>query len=342
MARQDKPAKAAPRAARAAGVWMLTLPCTRDEAEHIDAAAEALFADMVPPPALSFDAQDEDDPAHWRMQVYFDGKPPARVVSAIHALVPSASATRPAALPLPTDDWVTLSQQGLAPIQAGRFHVRNSAEDPRAPGDAVDFLIPASRAFGTGQHATTRGCLLMLEQLRATGHRFGNVADIGTGTGLLAFAALSLWPRAFAIATDLDPAAIDVARENMALNGIDTGSGSERLAFAVAPGMDDAAIGGRAPYDLIVANILAGPLISLAPAFAAHLADGGSLVLAGLLDNQTPAVLRACRRAGLRLAHRIDEGDWPALHLRKRRRTGWRRPERWSGDGGGVPGFGSW
>ena len=132
----------------------------------------------------------------------------------------------------------------------------------------INFEIDAGLAFGTGQHATTAGCLAALDELERDGARFANIADIGTGTGLLAFAALALWPEAKCIATDIDPVAIDVARDNAAINRVKLGHGAGELLLAVADGMDSPLLSARAPFDLIVANILAGPLIELAPAFA--------------------------------------------------------------------------
>ncbi|HEX7819392.1 MAG TPA: 50S ribosomal protein L11 methyltransferase [Sphingobium sp.] len=321
-------------------VWVATLPCARVDAERIDADADILFADDASPPIFSFVEASPDDPDDWLLQVYFHGKPPRALLRKIGELLPGTAL--PKALPVKVQDWVAVSQEGLPPITAGRFHVRNGPDDAPAPGH-VNFLIPASRAFGTGQHETTHGCLEMLDRLRRSGQRFGNIADIGTGTGLLAFAALALWPRAHAIASDIDPASVEVTVENIALNGLHERPTSGAIAVVEAAGTDHPAILARAPYDLIIANILAGPLISLAPAFAAHLADGGSLVLAGLLDEQADAVIAACQRSGLRLAARTQRGQWPTLHLRKRRRHGYRRPERWGNGGDSVaPGFGSW
>ncbi|MCE7797576.1 50S ribosomal protein L11 methyltransferase [Sphingobium sufflavum] len=321
-------------------VWMATLPCARVDAERIDAEAEILFADSATPPIFSFVEASPDNPDDWLLQVYFHGKPGRALLKQVRDLLPGAAA--PKVEQVVAQDWVAVSQEGLPPITAGRFHVRNGVDDPPSTGH-VNFLIPASRAFGTGQHETTHGCLEMLDRLRARGQRFGNIADVGTGTGLLAFAALALWPRAHAIASDIDPASVEVTVENIALNGLREGGGAGEMAVVEAAGMDHEALAARAPYDLLIANILAGPLISLAPAFAAHLAEGGSLVLAGLLDEQADAVIAACQRAGLRLAARTQRGQWPTLHLRKRHRHGHRRPERWGDSGDSVaPGFGSW
>src|SRR5205085_10266565 len=161
------------------------------------------------------------------------------------------------------------------------------------PPGAMPFEIDASLAFGTGQHATTAGCLEALDQLERDGARFENMADIGTGTGLLAFAALALWPEAKCIATDIDPIAIDVSRDNAAINHVKLGHGEGELLLAVADGMDSPLLAARAPFDLIIANILAGPLIELAPDFTNALGPGGTVILAGLLDTQADAVRSA-------------------------------------------------
>jgi ribosomal protein L11 methyltransferase len=174
--------------------------------------------------------------------------------------------------------------------------------------------IDASLAFGTGQHATTSGCIEALDRLEREGARFANIADIGTGTGLLAFAALALWPEAKCIATDIDAVAIDVARDNAAINGVTLGHGAGELLMAVADGLDSPLLAARAPFDLIIANILAGPLIELAPDFARALAPGGTLILAGLLDTQADAVTAAYVKLGFTVRDR-SSGEWPVVVL---------------------------
>jgi ribosomal protein L11 methyltransferase len=182
------------------------------------------------------------------------------------------------------------------------------------PADATSFEIDAGLAFGTGQHATTAGCLEALDRLERKGKRFTNLADIGTGTGLLAFAAMALWPEAKAIATDIDQIAVDVTDDNARINGVRLGHGSGELLLATADGMDHPLIAARAPFDLLIANILAGPLIELAPAFAKSVAPGASLVLAGLLDTQADAVIAAYEAEGMKLVER-GEGEWCVLVL---------------------------
>lgn len=257
----------------------------------------------------------EDKPDDWQLEVWLERAPTDTDRAAIAGLF---STTSPVLITeeLPDADWVTLSQQGVEPICEGPFYVHT----PDYPNQAElkNFTIPASQAFGTGQHATTAGCLAMLAQMRARGLRVQNMADIGTGTGLLAFAALHLWPRTRAIASDIDPVCAPVIAENVAVNAIATGEGPGQLTVVIAPGMAHPLLRAAAPYDLVIANILAGPLIELAPDFAGSVMAGGNLLLAGLLETQEAAVRAAYRRAGFRLAARMVRGDWSILWLRRR------------------------
>lgn len=299
--------------------WKLTLPCTKAEAEALTGDIAAL-AELDPPPVLMASEPDESRPDAWELIGYFETRPDEATIALIRTLVPSARRRKPVVERIPEADWVTISQAGIAPVRAGRFFVHTSAHADAAPGDAKSFLIEAGLAFGTGQHETTTGCLLMLDRMKRRGAVHRNLIDIGTGTGLLAFAAMHLWPLAFATASDIDPVSIAVTRENAAANAVALGRDHGALDLAVATGLDHPRLVRGAPYDLIIANILAQPLIDLAPSVAAALAPGGSLILAGLLDGQAGRVAAAYRRQGLRLADRIDRGDWPTLRMVKRRR----------------------
>ena len=298
--------------------WKLTLPCSRAEAEAIDADMAAL-AMLDPPPVLMTSEGTPDDSEDWRLDAYFEGKPDRATIAAIRALVPSAGGSAAKPERVPDADWVTLSQSGLEPVRAGRFMVHTGSHAPEPTPDIRAFLIEASRAFGTGHHETTTGCLMMLDRMRRRGARVDNLIDLGTGTGLLAFAALHLWPRAYATATDIDPIAIDVSANNADVNSVPLGLGMGKLALTVADGTTNALVQRRAPYDLVIANILAAPLITLAPDIAAIAAPQSQLVLAGLLGTQAAAVAQAYRRSGYRLAERLDLNDWAILRLRKRR-----------------------
>ena len=294
--------------------YRVTLPCTRAEAEALQGDI-APFAALDAPPTLVTSEAEGDT---WRLDAYFEDAPTADDLAILRALAPSGQAT-PAVERLDDADWLALSQSGLEPIRAGRFFVHTPAHRDAIPAGTISFEIDAGRAFGTGQHETTTGCLTALDRLKTRGAVFGQIADVGTGTGLLAFAALRLWPSARVIASDIDPVSIEVTAENAAINTIPIGRGPGQCELAVAAGLDHRRLIVRAPYDLIIANILAGPLIALARDISGALGPGGRLILAGLLDRQAAAVTRAYARQGLRLADRIDRGEWPTLVLRKRR-----------------------
>ncbi|RVQ69474.1 50S ribosomal protein L11 methyltransferase [Croceicoccus ponticola] len=259
----------------------------------------------------------EDRPDDWVLEAYYPRRPTKADRAALAALfagsVPELKAEK-----LPEVDWVTLSQENVKPIRAGRFHVHTPDYPAVDEVGVKDFVIPASQAFGTGQHETTAGCLAMLTQMKAAGVAVRNYADIGTGTGLLAFGARDLWPRAHGLASDIDAVCVSVVEENAAANRVPLGGGPGELLMTVAAGTDNPLIAARAPYDLLIANILAGPLVELAPDFARAVMPGGHLVLAGLLTTQEEAVRRAHFRAGFRLARRMTNGDWSILWLRRR------------------------
>ncbi len=259
----------------------------------------------------------EDRPDEWQLEAWLPRRPARADTAALTALF-SAAAPRFTAEQLPDTDWLTASQTGLEPIRAGRFHVHTPEHPAQTQPGLRDFVIPASQAFGTGQHATTAGCLTMLSAMKARGVMVRNCADIGTGTGLLAFAALHLWPRALATASDIDAVCLSVIDANARTNRVKLGGRAGELTMLVADGMNHPLLRARGPYDLIIANILAGPLIDLAPQFAQALVPGGQLLLAGLLKAQEAQVRRACRRAGLRIAERLVIGDWSILWLRQR------------------------
>jgi ribosomal protein L11 methyltransferase len=295
--------------------WKISLPCTREEGEALAFATDP-FPGMEEPPVLNTLEPNEDRPEDWLVEAFTEGEPSPEVIAAVKALVPSAAGREPAVEKVEEQDWVTLSQAGLEPIRAGRFYVHTAAHADAIPSDSTVFRIEAGRAFGTGHHYTTTGCLMMLDRLKRQGARYRMIADVGTGTGLLAFAAMALWPRAHAVATDIDPVSIEVTAENAQANAVN----ENRLALAVAEGVDHPLYRELAPFDLVIANILAQPLIELAPSIAATLAPGGTLILAGLLDTQAAAVASAYRREGMRPADTIRNGDWSILMLRKRRR----------------------
>jgi len=294
--------------------WRVTLRCSRAEAEALPVSAD-LFAHADEPPVIVADEPDPAQPDDWRIHAYFAEQPTTQELVLLRRL---AHDRDPEVEHLEdTTDWVVKSQSGLEPIRAGRFFVHTPMHYADRPTDTVNFEIDAGLAFGTGQHDTTAGCLAALDRLEATGKSFANVADIGTGTGLLAFAAMALWPEAKAIATDIDEIAVRVSEENAAINGVKLGHGLGQLLLAAADGMDHPMIKARAPYDLLIANILAGPLVELAPSFVNAVAPGGRVILAGLLDTQADAVIAAYEAQGMKLVER-STGQWSVLVLEAR------------------------
>jgi ribosomal protein L11 methyltransferase len=290
--------------------WKVTFfPCSRAEGEALATIDPDLG--IEPPPTLMTSEPDLSRPDEWRLDVYLAAAPDSALIDRIRALVPSVGNAAPSIEKIEDADWVTISQGFLEPIHAGRFYVHTAAHADAIPTGAVAFRIEAGRAFGTGHHETTAGCLTALDRLAEAGKTFTNVADIGTGTGLLAFAAHALWPDARILATDIDPVAIDVTAENMATNDLSAGS----IALVAADGMDDPRIRNAAPFDLIVANILAGPLIALASDLTATLSQNGTIILAGLLASQADDVLAAYASNGMKSSARIDSGDWSILTL---------------------------
>ena len=286
--------------------WRVTVACSRAQGEGI-ADTDVPFPRADNAPVLVADEPDGSKPDEWLIHAYFDHEPREDELDVVAGLGRGDVRVEQ----LGEADWVTMSQAGLQPIRAGRFYVHTPTYRSVPPG-TVPFEIDAGLAFGTGQHATTAGCLEALDRLERSGARFANIADIGTGTGLLAFASLALWPQAKCIATDIDPIAIDVSRDNAAINHVRLGHGPGELLLAVADGMDSPMLAARAPFDLLIANILAGPLIELASAFAEALKPGGTIILAGLLDTQSEAVAQAYEAQGLSVADR-GFGEWPVL-----------------------------
>ena len=212
--------------------WRVTLHCTRAEAEAMP-DSDHLFQHSDSPPVIVADEPDPHAPDDWRIYAYFSDQPTTQELVLLGRL---AAGSQPELDHLGEDDWVTMSQAGLDPIRAGRFFVHTPSHAPNT--DLINFEIDAGLAFGTGQHDTTAGCLAALDWLEKSDKSYGNIADIGTGTGLLAFAALALWPEAKGIATDIDPISIDVSHDNARINNVAVGHAPGELLLIVADGMD--------------------------------------------------------------------------------------------------------
>jgi ribosomal protein L11 methyltransferase len=263
----------------------------RAEAE---AMSETLVDAIEPEPqAVSLVEVDETRDL-WRVEAYYEDAPEPEALERL-GLHPADFAVEP----LPDTDWVAQSLEGLAPVRAGRFLVHGSHDRELPPG-GVRLEISAGTAFGTGHHATTRGCLLAADQWLKR-HRPRRILDMGSGTGVLAIAAARV-ARAPALAVDIDAEAVRVTRDNARLNG----AGDLVRAALALPA-------AGATYDLIFANILAGPLVDLAGELAARLGRGGALILSGLMVDQERQVAAAYRNRDLRLERRLRLGNWSIL-----------------------------
>jgi ribosomal protein L11 methyltransferase len=278
----------------------------REEAERIAELLEHAFeADQTP---IAF--FEDEEAGHWTVDVFREGNDAQALETAIRDALGSDAFAAPLTCEVLDEvDWVTASLEGLQAIRAGRFVVHGiHARDAVGPTD-IGIRVEASRAFGTGHHGTTLGCLELIDWACAR-KRFTNMLDVGTGTGVLAMAAVHL-TKAPVLATDIDPISVEVTRQNAQLN---------QLAPWVSVAQADGVMGvpqAEAPYDLIMANILAGPLIELAAPMTKLLATGGKIILSGLMQHQERAVLARYRAERLILEKRIHHGEWSALLLKQ-------------------------
>ncbi|MBB3655385.1 ribosomal protein L11 methyltransferase [Rhizobium sp. BK650] len=245
----------------------------------------------------------------WEASVYMMAEDEAdvrsRVEEALGQAFPDAVLSREV---IPDVDWVTKSLEGLKPVRAGRFLVHGSHDRDKVRSGDIAIEIDAGQAFGTGHHGTTAGCLEVIDRVvRARTVR--NALDLGTGSGVLAIAVRKL-RNVPVLATDIDPIAVRVAAENVRRNGITSG-----ISTVTAPGFHSTAFSEHGPFDLIIANILARPLIKMAPQLVNHLAPGGSVILSGILASQRWKVLAAYNGARLRHVRTIWRNGWVTIHL---------------------------
>jgi ribosomal protein L11 methyltransferase len=272
-------------------------------------AAEALGAALEtldPAPGAVGVFEIEDGSGLWEVGGYFGAAPDVAGLALLAALHGAADF---AVSRVEDRDWVAQVRRELHPVHAGRFTVHGAHDSHRVGPERLALRIEAAMAFGTGHHATTRGCLLLIDALARRGVRPRRVADIGCGTGVLAMAAARAW-RARCVATDIDPIAAWTARENVRANGL-----APWVTTASAPGFRHSALRSGAPFDLVCANILAAPLKRLAADIGRHLAPGGRAVLSGILRDQSAGVEAVFRGHGLGRAERVLIGDWVSLLL---------------------------
>jgi ribosomal protein L11 methyltransferase len=212
---------------------------------------------------------------------------------------------------VPDEDWVAKVRRDLPPVAAGRFIVYGSHDADKVPDDKIPLLIEAAMAFGTGHHGTTLGCLNAFDRLVTDGFVPQNAIDVGCGTAVLAMAAAHVGPN-MVLASDIDPTAVEVAQANVTANNLDG-----RISCVMAAGFDAPALSDAAPFDLVFANILKGPLVALAPDMAVAMQPGGYAILSGILNEQADAVAEVYFQNGFNLHDRTSIVDWTTLVLIK-------------------------
>ncbi|MBZ9720740.1 50S ribosomal protein L11 methyltransferase [Mesorhizobium sp. M7A.F.Ca.CA.001.09.2.1] len=276
------------------------------ESVSIFAALEAAFEEEGLPIAVL--EVDEDKDIH-EVSLYADGDIDA-VETRLKDILAGLSLSKPIERePLPDIDWVAHSLEELKPVRAGRFFVHGAHDRRKRHSGELAIEIEAGLAFGTGHHGTTAGCLEMLERVVRREHP-RNALDLGTGSAVLAIAVAKL-AHIPVLATDIDPVAVRVAAANARLNHV-----KALVETATAPGFHHPIFGKRAPFDLIVANILARPLMRLAPQMAHHIALGGSIVLSGILERQRDAVISAYVGQNFRHVRTLHREGWVTIHLK--------------------------
>ncbi|MGB7316707.1 MAG: 50S ribosomal protein L11 methyltransferase [Planktotalea sp.] len=282
----------------------LTTLMGKDGAERLGEAMERL--DPEPTGVGVFEV--EDGSGLWEVGGYFIEAPDT---SALDLLAAAFGAKPFVVSEIPETDWVAHVKRELAPVQAGRFFVYGSHDADQVPEGCEPLLIEAAMAFGTGHHGTTLGCLRALDRIAGEGFVGKAVADIGCGTAVLAMGAARIWPNEV-LASDIDEVAVDVAKVNVAANGLDG-----RVRCVEAAGFDNPELTAAGPFDLIFANILKGPLIMLAPDMAANLQADGYMILSGILNEQADEIVAVYAGFGINLTHREEIGEWTSLTLRK-------------------------
>ncbi len=272
-----------------------------------DQLGEALEAQEPAPYAVGV-FEVEDGSGLFEVAAHFEEEPDGVGLD----LLAAAFGAKPFAVSdVPDQDWVAHVKRELAPVEAGRFFVYGSHDADAVPEGKIALLIDAAMAFGTGHHGTTLGCLRALDRLVDAGETPQRIADVGAGTAVLAMAAAAVWPDVPPVmAGDIDEVAVETARANVAANGLEG-----RVACVEAAGFDHPEIDAGAPYDLVFANILKGPLVALAPDMAKFTKTGGHVILSGLLNEQAEEVSAVYTRHGFNLISDTKIVDWTTLVL---------------------------
>lgn len=280
-------------------------PLTKDQAYAlVDAVSER--DDL----ALTVSAHENEDTGEWFFEATCDSPPNLEAFNELARQVLGGEVTFSVEPIDPEINWVAKSLEGLAPVIAGGFYVYGSHESGPIPEGLTPMRIDAAQAFGTGHHETTTGCLEAIEAILKTKSP-SSMIDVGTGTGVLAIA-LAKRTGKKVLATDIDPIAVTTTDDNAVDNGV-----PDLIDSLEATGLDHPGIAARAPYDLVVANILAGPLTELAPGMGVITMAGGTAVLSGILNTQADGVIAAYEKAGFLLRDHLKRKDWTTLVLEK-------------------------
>lgn len=283
----------------------ISVPLSKDEAFALaDAVMEQ--EDLVLS-ASAFENADGD----WEFSATCEGEPDIERFNALAAQLLDGKIEF-SAEPVPDIDWVAHSLEGLSAIDTGEFYVHGSHDEDVSTDGKITIKIDAGQAFGTGHHETTEGCLEAISKIANDPETEPvRILDLGTGTGILAIAAAKRLNRAV-LATDIDPKAVEVAADNAEINGV-----ADKVETLTAVGMDHQIFADKGPFDLILANILAGPLVELAPEICAQAAPNGRIVLAGLLNRQADDVIKAYCENKIALLERVEKGDWTILQFKR-------------------------
>ncbi|MBN9308568.1 MAG: 50S ribosomal protein L11 methyltransferase [Devosia sp.] len=282
----------------------LSTPLTKDQAY---ALVDAVMArDDV---AITASAHEIEETGEWVFEATCDSKPDIAAFNAIAREVLGGEVSFAVEAIDPTVNWVAKSLEGLKPVIAGGFYIYGSHEEA-PPTGVTGIKIDAAQAFGTGHHETTTGCLEAIDRALKR-RRYASMIDVGTGTGVLAIA-LAKRTRLPVLATDIDPIAVQTTIENARDNGV-----SRNIIAIEATGLDHRQIATGAPYDMVVANILAGPLVALAPGVRKVTQPGATVILSGILNTQANRVISAYGLQHIVLRHRIEKKEWTTLVLER-------------------------
>jgi len=276
----------------------------------VPAKASEVVADALSPFVSAVTALEDSPGGTWTVEGIAEDEPQRPAITAALALAAATVGTPPPDTviePLPDVDWLALNRQSFPPIREGRVWIRGSHVEEAAPASSIDLLVDAARAFGSGSHPTTALCLRAIQDL-VTRRTPRKVLDLGCGSGILAMALAKLAPSARTLAVDLDPVSVATARENAQMNRV-----ARRIDTQVSNGWRSPSVRAKAPFDLVVANILAGPLAEMAPSLKRGLQPGGIAILSGLLNQQERWVIAVHRAQGLRLIRRYRRDGWSAL-----------------------------